>query len=111
MRTLKDFVEEEIKKRDISISEFARQADVAKTTVNNILNDKGGYPHIATLVALAKYTGVPVSALFDLTVGEDVTRAQAYILAQRILELPLDKQELLYDLLSGVSLKQVNSGT
>lgn len=111
MKSLKDFVENEIKKRGFSAAEFARHAGVAKSTINNILNGEGEYPRIQTLVSIADYTGVSVTALFNLTVGVDVTRAEAYLLAQRIVELPPEKQQLIYDLLSGIALNQANSGT
>jgi len=108
VRTLAEWLELEIKKRGLSNSEFARQSGVAKTTINNILNKRGGHPHIDTLIALSKYTGTSVHSLFSLVVGVDTVNAQAYILAQRIMELSSDKQELLMGLLTGVSLQQAN---
>lgn len=111
VRKLKEFVDQEMRKRDLSITEFARQAGVAKTTINNIVNEKGDYPRIQTLMAIAEYTGVSVNQLFSLTVGQDTVRAEAYILAQRIIDLPPEKQEIIFDLLSGIALNQANSSS
>lgn len=111
MRTLKEFVEAELQKRDISISEFARKVGVGKTTIINILNEKSDYPHISTLVALAGYTGVSVSTLFNLAVGLDAEKTEAIVLAYRIMQLPPDKQKLLMEILSGTAFKQADSSS
>jgi transcriptional regulator with XRE-family HTH domain len=111
MKSLKEFVQNEITKRGFSAAEFARHSGVAKSTINNILNETGDYPRIQTLITIADYTGVSVTTLFNLTVGVDVVRAEAYLLAQRIMELPPEKQEVIFELLSGIGLKQVNSGS
>lgn len=109
MKGLRDFVLGEIKKRDFSAAEFARHCGVAKSTINNIINGEGDYPRIQTLIAIAEYTGVSVNQLFSLTVGQDAVRAEAYILAQRIMDLPPEKQQVIFDLLSGVLLNKANS--
>lgn len=110
MQKLGEFLLSEIQKRQTSITKFAKEAGVSTQTIANIINEEGDYPRIQTLVAIAEYTGVSVNQLFALTVGQDTVRAEAYILAQRIIDLPPEKQKLIADLLAGVSLNQANSG-
>lgn len=109
MRDLRDFLLKELQERQMSITKFAREVGVSTQTIANIINEAGDYPRIQTLIAIADYTGVSVTVLFSLTVGVEVTRAQAHLLAQRIIELPVEKQKIIYDLLSGIALNQVNS--
>lgn len=110
MQNLSKFLLDEIQKRQTSITKFAKEAGVSTQTIANIINGEGDYPRIQTLISIAEYTGVSVNHLFSLTVGQDAVRAEAYILAQRIVELPPEKQKLIFEMLSGV-LKQANSGT
>lgn len=110
MTTLKDFVQGEIDKRKFTAAEFARATGLGKQTINNILNEEGGFPRIQTLTAIAEYTGVSVVTLFSLVVGVDTTSAEAYILAQRIMELPPEKQKILMEFLTSPALNQANSG-
>jgi len=109
MQHLSKFLLEEVQKRQTSITKFAKEVGVSTQTIANIINGEGDYPRIQTLIAIAEYTGVSVNHLFSLTVGQDTVRAEAYLLAQRIMELPPEKQELIFELLSGIALKQANS--
>lgn len=110
MRDLRDFLLKELQEKQMSITKFAREVGVSTQTIANIINQSSDYPRIQTLIAIANYTGVSVATLFSLTVGVDVVRAEAYILAQRIMDLPPDKQQVIFDLLSGIALQQANSG-
>lgn len=109
MQKLRDFLLGEIQKRQTSITKFAKDVGVSTQTIANIINGEGDYPRIQTLIAIAEYTGVSVNQLFALTVGQDAVRAEAYILAQRIIDLPPEKQQIILDLLSGVLLNKANS--
>jgi transcriptional regulator with XRE-family HTH domain len=109
MQKLRDFLLGEIQKRQTSITKFAKEVGVSTQTIANIINGEGDYPRIQTLIAIAEYTGVGVNQLFSLTVGQDAVRAEAYILAQRIMDLPPEKQQVIFDLLSGVLLNKANS--
>jgi transcriptional regulator with XRE-family HTH domain len=111
MQKLGVFLLEEIHKRQTSITKFAKEVGVSTQTIANIINGEGDYPRIQTLMAIAEYTGVSVNQLFSLTVGQDAVRAEAYILAQRIIDLPPEKQQLIFDLLSGIAFNQANSSS
>jgi len=110
MEKLGNFLMEEIRKRQTSITKFAKEVGVSTQTIANIINKESDYPRIQTLIAIAEYTGVSVNHLFSLTVGQDAARAEAYILAQRIIDLPPEKQEVIFDMLSGIALKHGDSG-
>lgn len=60
------FLDDEIKQRDISVNEFARQVGVAPQTIHNYLEGKDRAPSTKVLARVAAYTKTDAAILFAL---------------------------------------------
>lgn len=94
MDELRHFLQSEIRRRDISIREFAKQSGVSKGTIGRLVNpvppdEKEPGVSLETLFLLSKYTKTPLVLLLkmadpdvEVEVGEYSPYAQ--LLAKRI---------------------------
>jgi transcriptional regulator with XRE-family HTH domain len=104
--TLATWLNEELKKRDMSIREFSRASKIGHTTLNNIVNIPEHYPSVDTLVRLARFTRTDVCSLLTM-LAPDVSQLDAgtAVLAQRIKGLSETKREFIESYIIGQFLK------
>lgn len=114
-KTLGEFIEAEIKRRNLSAREFARYVDVPSSLINKFRNHglretygskPVGDPSLDFLVKLAKATHVDICALLAITRPDaEVVDPAARILAQRITRLAPDKRQIVDTFLEGVAVR------
>lgn len=96
--SLKEFIEGEMRRRDMSARQFAEFVGVAHTTINRAIDpSEATTPSPDFLVKLARATKINLSSLIALIMPEvETTRvdARSQMLAERIAQLPADKREI-----------------
>lgn len=96
--SLKGFIEEEMRQRDMSARQFAEFVGVAHTTINRAIDPTDPTtPSPEFLVKLAKATRVNLSSLIALIMPDVETTtidARSQVLAEKIAQLPPDKREI-----------------
>ena len=104
---LAEFIESEIKKRDMSIREFSKVAGLSHTTISQYLsNPDERSVSIEFLVKIAQATNTDLASIVGMVYPEQTTiNAEARILAERITQLPPHQYEMIESLLLGFSLK------
>lgn len=108
MPNFKDFLLEEMKKRNMSVHAFAHWMGMAHTTINRLLDTRENTePSAKTLAIMSEKLNVPIDVLFALAYP-NIENAQfrndpeALALAQQITELPADKREMMQALIVGL---------
>lgn len=104
--TLKDFINQEMKRRDMSMRQFAEFVDVSHTTISRTLDpQEPTNPSIDFLRKLAKATGVSFLSLLALVIPEEEMvdiDTNVRVLAERIARLPEHKREMAETFLLGL---------
>lgn len=103
------WIEDEIRKRDMSLRDFATFTGISHGTLSLILNPKSKedrYPKFDTLLKLARATNTDLCSVVAL-LAPDETRlnARVMILAERIANLSPEKQEVVDAYLLGLRIK------
>lgn len=100
---LKDFIESEMLQRGMSQREFAQMVGVSNQTISMALDSVNApEPSLKFLVRLARATSTDLCSLVALVHPNEVRiDARARIIAERIAQLPPDKQELIDAMLVG----------
>jgi predicted transcriptional regulator len=112
--TLAEWLLEEIQRRQMSVREFGRFADIPHSTLNKLLNwdttpSGDVYPALSTLVKLSNATGTDICTLVALVAPEyTISDADALVLANRIRNLPPDGRAVVEEWLIGRLLKRGN---
>lgn len=116
-KTLGEFIEAELKRRDMSAREFAKFIDVPNTLINKFRNHglsehyagkPIGDPSLEFLVKLSKATQTDICALLALVVPDaQIIDPQARIIAQRITRLSPEKRRIVDTFLEGVAVKML----
>jgi transcriptional regulator with XRE-family HTH domain len=108
VQTLGEFIQREIQKREMSLSEFARFVGVSHQTISKYMDYRGGtgYPEFGFLVKLSLATGTDLGALASLVEpsASHITPS-ARLLAERIEKLSEEKRELIDALILGLAIK------
>jgi transcriptional regulator with XRE-family HTH domain len=106
---LKDFIAQEIKRRSLSMREFAKAVDVSSTTIVRALSDNPPTPTLDFLEKLSTYTHVDILTLVAM-VKPNATRLNpsAMLLVDRISNLPPDKQTMVNALIQGLIFDAIN---
>lgn len=113
--TLGGFIHAEMVRRDMSAREFAEFVGVTNSVINKFLNHglsktyagkPVGDPSVDFLVKLARATHTDICTLMAL-IAPDVTarKAEAEIIADRILNLPTEQREIVDTFLRGLAIK------
>lgn len=109
-KDLRDFIEREMKSRQMNISQFARFVGVSHTTIGRLIDPQNPTtPSPELLVALAEKTGVNYSALTALVLpaAEQVELdPKAVIRAERIGQLTPEQQEHIDEIILGMFLNK-----
>jgi len=105
--TLDQFIESEMKKRGMSLREFAKLIDISPSAISKYLNSASERGvSIDFMVKLARGTNTDLSSIVAMVYPDDTTiNPQARILAERIINLPPDKRQMVESLLLGMSLQ------
>lgn len=106
-KTLRNFLQLEIDKRQMSARAFARFVGVDSKTINKFLNndlEDVGYPSVDFLLKLSKATAIDIGSLMGL-VDPNVPRIaniapDAIITSQRIEQLPDTYREIIDDIIA-----------
>lgn len=107
MNKLGEFIEAEIKRRDMSARQFADMVGVVHSTITKAMYTDPPEPSLDFLRKLAKATGVNVLDLVALYLPEESKiDGQTRIIAERIARLPPDKREFVDTFLWGADLKK-----
>lgn len=100
---LREFIEEEMRRRDMTANQFADFVGVAHTTIGRAIDQRRPTtPSPEFLIKLAKATGISLSSLIALVIPEAEhieVSARSLLIAERIGQLPPDKQEIIDSLI------------
>lgn len=110
MSEFKDFLQNEMQRRDMSARQFAEFVDVAPTTITRCVDEKNPQlPGLDFLMKLAKATGASITSLVAMAYPDlaITTRPSpsAQILAQQIEQLPEATQEVILAIIRGTRIK------
>jgi transcriptional regulator with XRE-family HTH domain len=116
VKTLGEFINEEMLRRDMGAREFARYVGVSNTIINKFLNHGTsdtyagkpvGDPSVEFLVKLSKATGTDLATIVALVRPESKADidVEARLLAQRIAQLPAAQREIIEAALLGMTIK------
>lgn len=114
LEPFRNFLLDEIKKRDMSVREFAKWVGLTNTTINKYLDARDGrIPTIESLVALAQKTGTPIDTLLAMIYPDIDSRLirtddKTIELVQKIVQLPPEKREIVEAFIIGTILQQSN---
>ncbi len=101
MNRIAEYVDREIKRREISIRGFAELLGLHHNTVIRYLN--GEEPTLDFLVKLAKATGADLIALIDLAypgiIDQNRPSARAILYAQQLDQLPDEVREVIFKMI------------
>lgn len=102
MNTLREFIANEVKRREMSARQFADLVGVNHKTINKFLDTKSdpGNPSMEFLLKLSRATNTSIITLIELAypeVRESLSgpTPSAEVLAERIDQLPADKQRMM----------------
>lgn len=105
---LREFIESQRKQRGMNPTQFAKFIGVSHTTIGRASDPRyASTPSPELLYKLALKTGVNLSALIALVMPDVETvpiDAQSLIRAQRIRQLPADKQDAIDEIILGMLL-------
>jgi len=106
-----EFIELEIKKRDMSIREFSKFVGISHSAVSKYLsNPEEKNISIEFLVRIAEATNTDLASIVGMVYPERTTiNAEARILAERIAQLPPNQYEMIESLLLGFGIKTGDS--
>lgn len=106
MNQLGEFIEAEMRNRNMGVNEFARFVGVGHSTISKALLPEPPDHKLDFLEKLAKATKVDLCTIVALIKPDAVvTRPGDQLLLARIARLPANKREMIDDLLRGVSLQ------
>lgn len=111
VKSLADFVNEEMARRKITMREFARITGVSHSTLSRIINEGEAYqPTWDVVVRLAKSTHTDIRTLAAIIAPDAVTGqdARSFILAERIGRLPPEVQDIIDGFINDKTLKHAN---
>jgi len=101
-----EFIELEMKKRDMSIREFSRFVGISHSAVSKYLSHPDTKSiSIEFMVRVADATNTDLASIVAMVYPEHTTvNAEVRILAERIANLPPDKRKMVDSLLLGLSI-------
>jgi transcriptional regulator with XRE-family HTH domain len=101
-----DFIELEMKKRDMSIREFSRFVGLSHSAVSKYLNNpQEKNISIEFMVRVARATDTDLTSIVAMVYPEQTTiNPEVQILAERIAQLPPEKRKMIDSLLLGMSI-------
>lgn len=104
------FILSEMRKRDMSMREFATYAGVSQPTISRLVNQPDPpQPTLDFLSKLAKATGVDICTLVEMALPDESPiiepNPELRLLAQRIRNLPPDAQALIETLIANTIFK------
>ncbi len=108
MPTFREFLLDEIKKRDMSVYAFAHWLGMTHTAINRLLDErKNTDPSPKTLAIMSVKLNMPIETLFamaypDIENANFKSDPDAQALAQQIIELPAEKREMMQALIVGL---------
>lgn len=104
---LREFVQTEIRKRDMSARQFAAFVGVSHTTIDRVLDPRQALsPSLEFLSKLGQATETNIRYLVSLVYPQDTeTDPEAEILATQISALPPEEREFIRTYLLGVSVR------
>lgn len=110
--TLGEFIQEEARRRRMSLREFAKFASLTHGAVSKYANHgiettyggrPIGYPEVEFLIQLSIATGIEGGLLFAMVAPETTSaNLQAALLANRIVQLPPDKMDMFMQMVNSV---------
>ena len=108
--TFNEFIEDELKKRSMSIREFSRFVGISHSAISKYLsNPTETNISIEFMVRVAEATNTDLASIVAMEYPDDTEiTPQVRLLAQRIAELPPEQQEVIDSLLLGMSIKHSN---
>lgn len=106
--TLGQFIEQEMRQRDMSVREFAEFVGVSHPTIVKFrehgIQDNAGTPSMEFLVKLARKTNTSLVALLSMAFPDAASLLEidpaTFILSQRIQRLPENIRQAIDDLLA-----------
>lgn len=112
VETLRDFLQDQMRKRGMSARQFAELCGVSNTVISRAISKtKPTTPDITTLDKIARAIGVDVFSLIRLVIPDaDDMDIEARITAQEIVRLPADERRFIMAFIRGAIAKGVQSG-
>ena len=109
--TLDEFIETEMKKRGMSLREFAKLTDISPSAISKYLNSASERNvSIEFLVKLSRGTGIDLASIIAIVYPDDTEiDAQARIWGQRIAELSEEDQDAIDSFILGLRMKSLNN--
>lgn len=110
--SLADFVNEEMRRRNVTMREFAKITGISHSTLSRIATERENYqPKWEVIVRLAKGTNTDIRTLAAIIAPEAVTGqdASAIVLAERIKRLTPEQQEIIDGFIAGKVFKHSNN--
>ena len=103
MKTLINFIESEISRRELTITAFARHCEISKAQMINVLNGKR-QPGLSFLNKLAIGTGVPLTTIVKMIYPEDDRgyKPDTLVLAEMYEQLSPEKKKLANKLITSL---------
>lgn len=104
---LREFLLNEIRKRDMSVRQFAEFVGVAHSTINRMLDERGdSTPTLDSLLKISDATHTDLYSLLSIAfpdvVQKNALSADARIIAQRIEQAPEHVRKAIETLLAGI---------
>lgn len=101
-----EFIELEMKKRDMSIREFSRFVGLSHSAVSKYLNNpQEKNISIEFMVKVSEGTNTDLTSIVAMVYPEQTTiNPEVQILAERIAKLPPEKRQMVDSLLLGMSI-------
>jgi transcriptional regulator with XRE-family HTH domain len=100
---LKQFIEGEMKRRKLSLREFATLVDVSPSTISRTLSDDAPDPSLDFLVKLSKATSTSLTTIVSMLLPDEsqLTDQDAKVLADRIARLSPAKRAIIESFILG----------
>lgn len=110
MMDFKAFIESEMRQRRMSQREFAEYVGISHQTINRIVAGDAPEPSLSVLVRLARKTHTDLCSLIALLYPDESRgNARARIIAERIAQLTPAQQQIIDNVLIGITSSQDNN--
>lgn len=101
---LRQYISDEMKRRDIGVRDFAKILNVAPSTISKLTDPRENYePGLDVLRKIARGTGVTLSAILELIEVEDgqSARTENELLSLQLSKLTEEQRRIVLNLIRG----------
>ncbi len=103
MNKLGEFIQEELRKRDMSARQFADHVKVSHSTITKAMYPVPPEPSLDFLAKLGRATGIDLCTIVAMVKPDDTrVSPRALLIAQRIEQLPESKRAFADEFLNGL---------